>query len=237
MSDKEPLKRIRRPIVINVTSSGGEDLKNCYFLASDEVEGFYSFFNERGETLATGVSDDVPFPFLLDGVAWTITKLKIHHHVEPNGIKAKGQWTNNVMIPNADGTFQSESGGGVEDEVELPVPSCTHPANAIEIETVTGGADKDKLKHCYFLPAATSGQYDLFSKHCVLLKSGLQTNTNFDFTHDSINWTVTQFVIDETAASGSWSNPNRVDNANGTFQAESGGGLGEGEGAASAASA
>lgn len=241
MSDDKP-KRIRRPIVINLTSPGGNDLQGCYFLASDDVEGFYNLFNELGETLATGVSDGIPFPFLHDGIAWTITDLKIHHH-PVEGVKAKGNWQNNValkanlgIIPDADGSFQAESGGGADDDVE--VDNCTHPSNAIEIDTVSGGANKDKLKNCYFLPTGVSMVYDLYSKHCNLLASGLFSGNNFTFTHDKINWTVSGFVISDTAASGNWSTPDEITNAqNGSFQAESGGGMGEGEGAASAASA
>lgn len=232
MSDDKPLKRIREKVVINVTSSGGNDLQNCFFLPSD-VEGFYNFYNERGETLATGVSDDVPFPFLLDGVAWTITHLKIHPHAK---IQATGHWVNNIEVPTADGTFQAESGGGADDDAETD--SCTHPANAIEINTVTGGSDKDKLKNCYFLPTNASMVYDLYSKKCNLLQSGLSSGNNFSFTHDSINWLVSGFVISDTAASGNWSNGDEITNAqNGSFQAESGGGVEEGEQSTSAASA
>lgn len=236
MSDDKALKPIRHKIVINFTSDGGNDLQNCFFMRA-EVEGFYNFYNKHGETLATGLRADVPFPFLLGGLGWTINQLKIRQDPDIDRTVASGDWQNNAPgPPNADGTFQAESGGGVDpDEV---VNDCTHPSNQIEIKTVSGGVDKDKLKHCYFVPAATSGQYDLYSKHCNLLASGLTSGTGFTFTHDSITWTVTDFVISDTAASGNWSNPDELTtDQNGTFQAESGGGAGEGEGAASAASA
>jgi hypothetical protein len=237
MSDNAPLKPLKEKIVIDQTTDGGKDLHNCFFMPSD-VEGYYNFYDRHGRVLATGISGNTPFPFLLDGIAWSIHKLQI----DPS--KASGEWRNNVTVSatnvgpsNAqDGTFQAESGGGQEEEDAEP--SCTIPSNAIEIKTVTGGADKDKLKHCYFVPAATTGQYDFYSKHCNLLASGLSSGNGFSFTHDSITWTVTNFVIDDEEASGNWSNPDEIVNGqDGTFQAESGGGAGEGEGAASAASA
>jgi hypothetical protein len=231
MSDNAPLRPIRDKIVIRTTTGGGNELHNCFFLAAD-VEGYFNFYDQHGRTLATGVRSGENFPFLLDRVAWTITGFSIDR------IAATGNWQNNLpSVTNAqDGTFQAESGGG-QDEGDAE-PSCTIPSDAIEIKTVTGGADKDKLKHCYFLPAATTGQYDLYSKHCNLLTSGLTNGNGFSFTHDSITWTITNFAIDDESASGDWSNPDGIENAqDGTFQAESGGGAGEGDEAASAASA
>lgn len=229
MSDNAPLED---RIVIDQTSEGGGVLFNCYFVPG-EVEGFFNFHDASGRILATGINDDTPFPFLLDGIAWTIHKIKIDKR------HAKGEWRNNVpkFAQSQDGTFQAESGGGADGE-EVHVPACTHPTNAIEIKKVTGDPDKDKLKHCYFLPTAAAGEYDLYNKDCDLLKTGLRTDIDFDFEHDKINWKVTEFKIDDAAASGHWSNPDELSNEqNGTFQAESGGGAAEGEGAASAASA
>ena len=242
MSDNAPLKPIRRKIVINVTSPGGNDLQNCFFLRSDEVPGFYNLYDQDGNTLATGVSDGVPFPFLHDGIAWTIYDLKIHHHLDRDRIEAHGGWSNNLPTLEQNstsfeqiGTFQAESGGGADGEID--VPSCVHPTNQIEIRHVHGDSDKDKLKHCYFLPTSVEGEYDFFSNDCSPLQSGLKTKQDFHFHHDKIEWTVTNFRIDDTKASGDWSNPQGDSNEqNGTFQAESGGGADEGE-AVSAASA
>ena len=231
MSDNAPLRPIRDKIVIHTTTGGGNELHNCFFAPAD-VEGYYNFYDRHGRVLATGVRGGETFPFLLDRIAWTITLLSI------DPLVATGDWQNNLpSVTNAqDGTFQAESGGGQEEgDAET---SCTIPSNAIEIKTVTGGADKDKLKHCYFLPAATTGQYDLYSKNCNLLASALSSGNGFSFPHDSITWTITNFVIDDESASGNWSNPDGIENAqDGTFQAESGGGAGEGDEAASAASA
>ena len=232
MSDNAPLRPIRDKIVIHTTTGGGNELHNCFFLPAD-VAGYYNFYDQHGRTLATGVRSGESFPFLLDRVAWMITGFTIDR------IAAHGDWRNNLPSPAVaqDGTFQAESGGG-QDEGDDEVDNCTIPTNAIEIKTVTGGADKDKLKHCYFLPAATTSQYDLYSKNCNLLASGLTNGNGFSFTHDSITWTITNFVIDDEAASGDWSNPDGIENAqDGTFQAESGGGADEDEEAGKAASA
>lgn len=118
MSDDKPIERIRRPVVINIASPGGTTLENCFFLRIAEIKGrvFYNFYNEEGKTLATGVSDGVPFPFLLDGIAWTITHLEIYHPPEIKDferIEAKGRWTNTVTDLAEAGTFAAESGGGV----------------------------------------------------------------------------------------------------------------------------
>lgn len=235
MSDKAPLKPLKERIVIRETSPGGNDLYDCYFLPS-EVEGFFNFYDREGRTLATGVSSDSPFPFLLDRIAWTIHMEKIDKSA------ARGGWQNNApgVTGGQDGTFQAESGGGAdEDEVDS---SCM-PLNAIEIKHVHGGPDKEKLKHCYFVPT-DAGEYDFHSKHCKLLQSGLTTDNDFSFRHDSIDWNVTEFKIDDVHAHGHWWNSDGTQKAkdgteiaqDGTFQAESGGGHDEGE-AYSAASA
>jgi len=113
MSDDKPLKPIRNRIVIDKTSKGGNDLTNCFFLPT-EVEGFYNFYDKHGQILATGVSSDRPFPFLLDRTAWTIHGLKI------DKLAAHGEWENNAPLPTAgqDGTFQAQSGGGAAGDDE-----------------------------------------------------------------------------------------------------------------------
>lgn len=223
MSDNTPPEPIKRPIVIREASPGGEDLDGCFFLLS-EVEGFFNFFDRYGRTLATGVSNESTFPFLLDRIAWTI-ELNI------NDRDAWGEWQNNVSPPAADGTFQAHSDGD-----EDMVKSACMPPGAIEIRHVHGGSDKEKLKHCYFMPT-TSGQYDFYSKGCDLLQTGLKTDNDFTFELDSIHWTVTEFTIDDVEAHGHWWNPDGFENAqDGTFQAHSDGDMDAVE-AVSAASA
>lgn len=235
MKDNEPTEPIRDKIVIDhTTGKTGSKLDKCYFLPAD-VPGTYNFYNKHGVLLARDVSSGKPFEFKLDGLDWEIKDLQI------NNVSASGDWSNDAPLPEGaqDGTFQAQSGGGLPTEgsygesVSLDDP----PAGAIEIDTVTGGADKDKLKKCYFLPSGTANQYNFYSKNGTLLASGLTTGNGFNFTHDSISWSITDFVIDATSASGDWSNPDNITAAqDGTFQAQSGGGVDTGE-SASAASA
>lgn len=235
MKENEPSERIQQRIVIHTTTGKtGSKLDKCYFLATD-FPGVYNFFNQHGELLARDVFSRKKFGFKLDGLHWEITDFEI------DGFDATGDWKNDAALPGIaqDGTFQAQSGGGVstEDSYGEPVSVVDPPANAITIETVTGGADKDKLKKCYFLPGGAPGEYNLYSKHGTELASGLTSGTNFNFPHDSITWTVTNFLIDDTNASGNWSDPDEITGAqDGTFQAQSGGGVDTGE-SASAASA
>ena len=80
MSDDKRLEPVRTKIVVDLAfNRKGErvtTLDNCFFLPSD-IKGYYNFYNQKGETLATGVSNNNEFPFLHDGHAWTIYELVI----------------------------------------------------------------------------------------------------------------------------------------------------------------
>ena len=250
MSDKNPIKPIRQPIVIDQVHAergkSGNDLMRCYFLPAD-VDGFYNFYDEHDRTLATGVRTGTSFPFLLHGHAWTITLGDISHFV------ASGGWNNNAPAPigepgigaEQDGSFQASSNGGVVPDAITEDAAVAPPAGAVVISGVSGTSDKDKLKDCYFLANGTS--WDLYNKNGVLLKSGITSGNGFTFDHDknnniTISWTVSNFVISTqdsiTTASGNWSNtdPHITDAQEGTFQASSSGGVETGE-VASGASA
>lgn len=117
----------------------------------------------------------------------------------------------------------------------------TAPSGALDDWTLTGTSDKEKLKNCYFWVSGTT--WTLYNKDGTSLASGQTSATTFSFEHDSkgpnqkITWTVTGFSISTTLASGSWSNDDSVKREQGgSFQASSGGVIGEGE-ATSAASA
>lgn len=236
MSDDKPLKPIREKIVVHTAwdkkGHNVPDLHRCFFLPT-EIESYYNFYNEHGETLATGVSSNNTFPFILDGLAWEIYDFAI------DDVQAGGKFKNNrekhpSLTLEQEGSFQATSSGGGADELDDAVVLADPPAGAIEIDTVDGDADKDKLKKCYFL--ASGSTYSLYSKNGTLLASGLTSGTDFSFTHDSITWTITNFVISSTAASGDWSNPDSITNEQeGSFQATSTGHI-DGE-AATAASA
>ncbi|HEY2962263.1 MAG TPA: hypothetical protein VGJ37_07590 [Pyrinomonadaceae bacterium] len=238
MSDK--ITPIKWKIVIDETrGDGGKDLHNCYFLPTD-VPGVYNLYDQHSRILAAYIVAGQNFNFTVDDIHYDI------HRFEIDDFAARGDWKNNAPVPvdEQEGTFQAQSGGGVpvDDAVDKYASTSTDtpPANAIEIKIVSGGADKDKLKHCYFVPTAPGGPYDFYSKHGTELATGLTSGTDFDFTHDSIEWSVTDFVISDTEASGHWTNPDNISadfEQEGTFQAQSGGGVPEGEESASAASA
>lgn len=119
MSDNAPLKPVREPIVIHKAEREDgkpvKDLHDCFFLPT-EVHGYYNFYDKHGRTLATGVSSGNSFPFLLDGIAWTIFDFTI------DAAKANGSWQNNAdgsgLVIEQDGSFQATSTGGGHDEGE-----------------------------------------------------------------------------------------------------------------------
>jgi hypothetical protein len=106
--------------------------------------------------------------------------------------------------------------------------------NKIKIDRVTGGSHKDDLKNCYFLPAAVAGNYDFYDTNNNSLANNLTNGSDFSFTLDSHNWTITSFVISDSAASGNWSIPSITADESGTFQAQAGTGA-DAEEASSAA--
>lgn len=115
-------------------------------------------------------------------------------------------------------------------------------SQGIKIRQVTGGSpvQQDDLKGCRFKTTGTSGQYLFYDKNddeITTDPSPLTTGTDFSFTLDSINWSVTEFQIsgndDNGSASGSWSTPPEEDE--GSFQAQAGAGLDEEASASSGA--
>lgn len=240
MSDKDPIKPIVILEVKPQTGKSGNELKDCFFMPS-EIEGFYNFLDKHGRTLATGVSSDSSFPFLLDGHAWTIEMGRM------TDVHAHGSWSNSAPAPigsgpaaEQDGSFQASSSGGAEPDAITESVSATTPTGACVIDGVSGTSDKDKLRECYFVQSGTT--WNLYNKHGVLLQSGISSGNDFTFNHDknpgnnnTISWTVTSFTISTqdsiTTASGNWTNndPSIVDEQSGSFQASSSGGAGEGE--------
>lgn len=237
MSDKKPIKPIVIDEVKEVKGKSGIDLKYCFFLPT-EIEGFYNFFDEHGRTLATGVSSNKPFPFILDGHAWTIQMGDINDQV------ASGNWSNSAPTPinpphtdpnsgdEQEGSFQASSGPGVPAGDEDESVSAEPPPGAIVIKGVLGTSDSDKLKGMYFMPDGNT--YNLYNKKGKWIESGIQSGIVFTFQHDSfmsgggqsqkIVWTITDFVITSTAASGKWTNtdPSIAGEQGGSFQASSG---------------
>ena len=225
------------------TVTGGSDkdkLKGCYFMYGGTT---WSLYNKSGDLLQSGFTSATSFTFNHDSnkpngtkITWTVTSFAI------SATAASGNWSNPddpTVTGEQDGTFQASSSGGVEPEA-INEPAAAAPAGSLEIKTVTGGSDKDKLKDCYFVVSGST--WSLYNKNGVLLASGQTSATGFTFEHDSnkpsgtkITWTITNFVISTTAASGNWSNPDSITgDQDGTFQASSSGGVGEGQVAAGA---
>jgi len=229
MSDKTSITPIESKIVIDqTTGESGHLLQNCFFLPTDQKD-VYDFYNPSGELLADDIVSGKDFCFELDKFHWDVSNFRI------DKFEAHGDWRNDAPTRTGaeDGTFQAQSGGGVpEDEVNESV-SLGLPRNAIVIKHVDGGSRREKLKHGYFLPSG-EGEYTLFDKHDNELASGLTSDNDFSFPLDSIEWTITRFRINPERASGDWSTPTKENAEDGTFQAQSGGGLGEEETASAA---
>ena len=117
-------------------------------------------------------------------------------------------------------------------ETEANVTAPDPPAGAIVI-TASGTKDKDKLDGCYFILSGNA--WTLYNKSGTALASGQNSQNSFSFQHDAlkqnpsnkITWSITNFRITSTTASGNWSNDDDPDAAagpqSGSFTASSGG--------------
>jgi hypothetical protein len=85
-------------------------LRGCFFLPS-KLKGFFNFYDQKGQTLATGVSSAKPFPILLGDFAWTL-------ECTIDDQNANGSWKNNGpdLSDEQDGSFQASSGPGADPE-------------------------------------------------------------------------------------------------------------------------
>ena len=235
MSDNKPLEPVAERIVIRHAPDKHGDtggmLVGCFFLPSPRVKGFFNFYDKKGETLATGISSNKPFPILLGEIAWTLECT-----IDDQG--ANGVWMNTApgITEEQDGSFQASSGpGDVPAESEGDGVSATPPPGAVVINSVLGTSDSPKLKQMYFVKdSGPNNNWNLYNKNGKFIESGIQSGVDFTFQHDSyttgggqqvkIVWTVTDFQITPQAASGSWTNtdPGPTGEQGGSFQASSG---------------
>jgi hypothetical protein len=207
------------------TVTGDKDkqlLKGCYFLPNG-TPGNFNFYDTKNNLLATSRISGSPIVFFLDNHIWMIDKFVITDEL------ASGDWKNNDDTDPAEegGSFQAQAGGTVE--MEASAASAVATTNDhIKIHRVFGSKDKDMLTNCYFLPAATAGWYNFYDKNNNLL-AGPTNQTTFSFILNSFNWTISNFSISSTTASGLWSNddPNPTAEEGGSFQAQAGGTLDE----------
>jgi hypothetical protein len=226
MDDK--LKSVRERVVINETSDGGSQLMECFFLPGN-VHGAYNLYDPEANLLAANVVSGQEFNFTVEGVHFKI------HDFKADDIAASGKWkTHDDPTGDTGGSFQASSSGGADTDTDaISDVAPPAPAGAITMQTVTGTSDKAKLATCYFMQVGTTNTYNLYNKNGGLLASGLTNGNNFGFEHDAltpttkINWSITQFAISSTAASGSWSNndPSATAAQGGSFQASSSGTL------------
>ena len=103
----------------------GNDLVNCYFQAIDDGKAFHLHRpnDSKIETEPKHLTSDQDFTFSVDSLHWKITKFRIWE--EPVGIwNARGHWRahdEGSRFGQGDpesGTFQAQSGGGADPELE-----------------------------------------------------------------------------------------------------------------------
>jgi hypothetical protein len=106
-------------IEIDVVKGGSEGhrLMNCYFQEIGTTKEFSFFSPERTPipTEPSAVRDGEKFSFNYNGLSWNVHKFKIS---KKHG-DAKGHWK--AKSENGDdesGTFQAQSGGGMEDDLK-----------------------------------------------------------------------------------------------------------------------
>jgi hypothetical protein len=103
--------------VENGDASDRENLMGCFFEAQTGTD-VYEFFTRGGEhiqTIPEFLTTDTPgFQFIRAGILWTVSDFSIDQTQTPQ--TASGTWRNprNPVRGDDDGTFQAQSGGGVE---------------------------------------------------------------------------------------------------------------------------
>jgi hypothetical protein len=108
-------------------------------------------------------------------------------------------------------------------------------AKKIRIENVQGGdlRDQQALKRNYFYPTGVNNTYQFFDPGddpIVTDPPVVATGFNFSFTLNEmpdVNWTITNFNIDDVSANGNWTNSHKIELDEGEFHAQAGGGAEE----------
>ena len=108
-------------------------------------------------------------------------------------------------------------------------------AKKIRIEDVQGGDTRDQqaLKRNYFYPTGVNNTYQFFDPGddpIVTDPPVVATGFNFTFTlreMPDVTWTITNFDINDEAASGNWVNSHKIELEEGEFHAQAGGGAEE----------
>ena len=112
----------------------------------------------------------------------------------------------------------------------------------IRIDNVIGGSVRDQqtLMRNYFLATGVNNTYQFFTPDGSLIPTTpVVVATGFDFSFflreaPGVTWTIRNFDIQDTLATGKWTNTRQIEADDGTFTAQAGGGAGEEETASSA---
>ena len=112
----------------------------------------------------------------------------------------------------------------------------TPTSKKIRIDTVKGGRPQDQqaLRRNYFLATGVNDTYQFFDPGDDLITTDppvVATGVVFQFALKEmphVTWTISNFEIHhEDHAKGDWTNTEKIDNDEGTFTAQAGGGTGE----------
>ena len=103
-------------------------------------------------------------------------------------------------------------------------------AKKIRIKEVQGGDTRDQqaLKRNYFYPTGENNTYQFFDPGddpIVTDPPIVATGVDFSFTlkeMPDVTWNVSNFDINDQAASGKWNNTARIELEDGSFQAQAG---------------
>ena len=108
-------------------------------------------------------------------------------------------------------------------------------SDKIRIDTVHGGRPEDRqtLKRNYFLATGVNDTYQFFDPGDDLITTEpavVARDVVFQFQlkeMPDVTWTVSKFEITPDHARGDWTNTLKIDEDEGTFTAQAGGGAGE----------
>jgi hypothetical protein len=202
-----------------------DELKNCYFEASNIVPGGYDFFDKNGVELASGLLPGEPFEFGLDGHEWVIYDWTADTH------HADGSWRNDAPPePELEqgGTFTAQAGGGVEDELDQGRRIL--PLEQIVIDKVLedGQPIDSPLLNCFFAPEGPegAGEYLFFGHRGEKLHGKITDGLTFKVTVEEQEWEMTaHFHPHQGKAHGTWKPAGDGEADGGTYTAQAGGGL------------
>src|SRR5690349_23677452 len=159
--------------------SDGGDLIDCYFKLKHD--GTYDFHDKDDHTKCTGLTVGTPSPsFQLDefpDIDWTITLVNPCTSTEVNG-----DWFSESDESTQDGgTFQAQSGGGIEEDEDDDAETAQQNIIIHEITSKNGTDFGDVLLNCSFELAGSSGKYKFKDPDGGVLHEQLTWTDKFRF--------------------------------------------------------